>query len=58
MPDHATPCNTMTHSADTVPYLLFDSTVAGAGGSYTEPATAGCAPVPGHSLMARLVEAT
>ena len=58
MPDHATPCNTMTHSADTVPYLLYDSTVAGAGGSYTEPATAGCAPVPGHSLMARLVEAT
>jgi len=56
MPDHATPCNTMTHSADTVPYLLFDSSVAGAGGSYTEPATAGCAPVPGHSLMARLVE--
>jgi 2,3-bisphosphoglycerate-independent phosphoglycerate mutase len=57
MPDHATPCNTMTHSADPVPYLFFDSTRAGAGGSYTEPATAGCAPVPGHSLMARLVEA-
>ncbi len=56
MPDHATPCDTMTHSADTVPYLLYDSTVAGVGGSYTEPATAGCAPVPGHSLMARLVE--
>jgi 2,3-bisphosphoglycerate-independent phosphoglycerate mutase len=55
MPDHATPCNTMTHSADSVPYLLFDSTEPGAGGSYTEPATADCEPVPGHALMARLV---
>jgi hypothetical protein len=26
---------------------------AGAGGSYTEPATADCDPVPGHALMAR-----
>ena len=57
MPDHATPCNTMTHSADTVPYLLFDSDHAAAGGRYTEPATSGCAPVPGHSLMGRLVGA-
>jgi 2,3-bisphosphoglycerate-independent phosphoglycerate mutase len=56
MPDHATPCNTMTHSADSVPYMLFDSQRPGAGGRYTEPATAACAPVPGHSLMARLVE--
>ena len=55
MPDHATPCTTKTHSADTVPYLLFDSRHAGAGGSYTEPATAACEPVPGHGLMARLV---
>jgi 2,3-bisphosphoglycerate-independent phosphoglycerate mutase len=55
MPDHATPCNTMTHSADSVPFLLFDSTEPGAGGSYTEPATADCEPVPGHTLMARLV---
>jgi 2,3-bisphosphoglycerate-independent phosphoglycerate mutase len=57
MPDHATPCNTMTHSADPVPYLFYDSTRAGAGGHYTEPATAHCAPVPGHSLMGRLVAA-
>jgi 2,3-bisphosphoglycerate-independent phosphoglycerate mutase len=57
MPDHATPCDTMTHSADTVPYLLYDSARPGAGGSYTEPATAQSAPVPGYSLMARLVEA-
>jgi 2,3-bisphosphoglycerate-independent phosphoglycerate mutase len=55
MPDHATPCNTMTHSADPVPYLLYDSTRAGAGGEYTEPATTSCAPVPGHALMARLL---
>jgi 2,3-bisphosphoglycerate-independent phosphoglycerate mutase len=55
MPDHATPCDIKTHSADSVPYLLFDSTVDGPGGRYTEPATASCTPVPGHSLMARLV---
>ncbi len=56
LPDHATPCNIKTHSADSVPYLLFDSTRAGAGGRYTEPATEQCAPVPGHALMARLLE--
>jgi len=55
MPDHATPCTTRTHSEDTVPYLLFDSCRPGAGGSYTEPATAASTPVPGHGLMARLV---
>ncbi|HUI50107.1 MAG TPA: 2,3-bisphosphoglycerate-independent phosphoglycerate mutase [Acidimicrobiia bacterium] len=55
MPDHATPCNTRTHSSEPVPYLLFDSVVPGSGGTYTEPATAGCAPVAGHTLMARLV---
>jgi len=57
MPDHATPCNTKTHSADPVPYLLYDSTRTGVGGRYTEPATQRCAAVPGHSLMGRLVEA-
>jgi 2,3-bisphosphoglycerate-independent phosphoglycerate mutase len=57
MPDHATPCDTKTHSAESVPYMLYDSQRPGTGGRYTEPATAGCAPVPGHSLMARLVEA-
>jgi 2,3-bisphosphoglycerate-independent phosphoglycerate mutase len=57
MPDHATPCTTKTHNAESVPYLLFDSEKPGAGGRYTEPATASCEPVPGHSLMARLVGA-
>lgn len=56
MPDHATPCSTKTHSAEPVPYLFYDSTVVGPGGTYTEPATAHCEPVPGHSLMARLVD--
>jgi len=55
LPDHATPCARMTHTADTVPYLLYDSTRADVGGVYTEPATAHCAPVPGHELMGRLV---
>ncbi|MDQ1476739.1 MAG: 2,3-bisphosphoglycerate-independent phosphoglycerate mutase [Actinomycetota bacterium] len=57
MPDHATPCDTKTHSAEPVPYLLFDSEAEAAGGVYTEPGTALCAPVPGHMLMGRLVRA-
>jgi 2,3-bisphosphoglycerate-independent phosphoglycerate mutase len=55
MPDHATPCDTMTHNADPVPYLLFDTERPGPGGIYTESATAECDPVPGHLLMRRLV---
>jgi 2,3-bisphosphoglycerate-independent phosphoglycerate mutase len=55
MPDHATPCDIKTHSSDPVPYLLFDAQHAGPGGVCTEAGTAACAPVPGHSLMRRLV---
>ena len=55
LPDHATPCSLMTHTADTVPYLLYDSTQDVAGRAYTEPATAACDPVPAHELMARLL---
>ena len=55
MPDHATPCDIKTHSAEPVPYLLFHASQPGPGGTYTEPATAACRPVPGHSLMARLL---
>jgi 2,3-bisphosphoglycerate-independent phosphoglycerate mutase len=55
LPDHATPCSIKTHTSQPVPYLLFDSTRAAAGGTYTEPATSGCAPVPAHELMARLL---
>jgi 2,3-bisphosphoglycerate-independent phosphoglycerate mutase len=55
MPDHATPCDIKTHSADPVPYLLFDAHHAGSGGRYTEAATSACRPVPAHGLMGRLV---
>jgi 2,3-bisphosphoglycerate-independent phosphoglycerate mutase len=55
LPDHATPCTTKTHTSEPVPYLLYDSTVSYAGGSYTERAVAGRAAVPAHSLMGRLV---
>jgi 2,3-bisphosphoglycerate-independent phosphoglycerate mutase len=55
LPDHATPCALKTHTADPVPYLLFDSTRPGPGGAYSEAATAGCAPVPAHELMERLL---
>jgi 2,3-bisphosphoglycerate-independent phosphoglycerate mutase len=55
LPDHATPCALKTHTSDSVPYLLFDSTVDGPGGEYTEAATESCDPVPAHELMSRLV---
>lgn len=55
LPDHATPCALRTHVDDPVPYLLFDSTVAGAGGVYTERGVAERDPVPAHTLMGRLV---
>jgi 2,3-bisphosphoglycerate-independent phosphoglycerate mutase len=55
LPDHATPCALKTHTSDPVPYLMFDSTRDRAGRPYTEAATAACAPVPAHELMARLL---
>ena len=36
LPDHATPLRLKTHTSDPVPYLLYDSQVAGSGGEYTE----------------------
>jgi 2,3-bisphosphoglycerate-independent phosphoglycerate mutase len=55
LPDHATPCDLMTHTSDPVPYLLFDATRDGAGGVYTERGVAEQPVVPAHELMARLV---
>lgn len=55
LPDHATPLALRTHTPDAVPYLLFDSTVDGAGGEYTEAGVADLPIVPGHELMGRLV---
>ena len=55
LPDHATPLALRTHTSDSVPYLLVDSEVDGAGGVYTEAATADCTPVPGHTLMNHLI---
>jgi 2,3-bisphosphoglycerate-independent phosphoglycerate mutase len=56
LPDHATPCARKTHTAAPVPYLLFDSAVARAGGTYDERSTLHLTPVAAHMLMARLVE--
>jgi len=58
LPDHATPCALRTHTSDAVPYLFFDSTRRGPGGTYSEAATAGFRAVPGHALMPRLVATT
>jgi 2,3-bisphosphoglycerate-independent phosphoglycerate mutase len=55
LPDHATPCARKTHTSDSVPYLLFDSTVEREGGTYDEAATFHCTPVPAHLLMGALV---
>ncbi|MCU1453475.1 MAG: phosphoglycerate mutase [Acidimicrobiales bacterium] len=55
LPDHPTPLRLKTHTTDSVPYLLVDSASDGPGGTYSEPATAGAAPVPGHELMSRLI---
>jgi 2,3-bisphosphoglycerate-independent phosphoglycerate mutase len=56
LPDHPTPVALKTHTMDPVPWLLVDSAVDGPGGVYSEPATAGATSVPGHSLMARLLQ--
>jgi 2,3-bisphosphoglycerate-independent phosphoglycerate mutase len=55
LPDHATPCSLMTHTAEPVPYLLFDALRAGPGGAYTEAATSASAGVAAHELMRRLI---
>jgi 2,3-bisphosphoglycerate-independent phosphoglycerate mutase len=55
LPDHATPIERRTHTADPVPYLLVDSEVDGLGGVYSEPATAGSTPVAGHEMLGRLL---
>jgi 2,3-bisphosphoglycerate-independent phosphoglycerate mutase len=55
LPDHATPIDLRTHTADPVPYLLVDSGIEGPGGVYTEAATAGCAPIAGHEMLGRLL---
>jgi len=55
LPDHATPVALRTHTSDPVPYVLVDSEADGAGGVYSEAATADSPPVPAHTLMGRLV---
>ncbi len=55
LPDHPTPVALRTHTSDSVPYLLVDSAEDGPGGTYTEAATAGCEPVPGHEMLGRLL---
>jgi 2,3-bisphosphoglycerate-independent phosphoglycerate mutase len=56
VPDHPTPVRLRTHTTDPVPYLLVDSDIDGPGGTYSEPATARATPVPGHTLVHRLVQ--
>jgi len=55
-PDHATPLLLKTHTSATVPYVLVDSRLDGAGGEYTELGTAQSEVVPGHELMSLLLQ--
>jgi 2,3-bisphosphoglycerate-independent phosphoglycerate mutase len=55
LPDHATPCALKTHTANAVPYLLYDSSNVGEGGVYSEAGTAANPPVDAHELMGRLL---
>jgi 2,3-bisphosphoglycerate-independent phosphoglycerate mutase len=55
LPDHATPLHLKTHTSDAVPYLVYDSTVRGPGGQYTERFAADRPVVVGHELMARFL---
>lgn len=55
LPDHATPVALRTHTADPVPYLLFDATEPQPGGTFTEEAVANLEPVPAHTLVKLLL---
>ncbi|MEZ5380344.1 MAG: 2,3-bisphosphoglycerate-independent phosphoglycerate mutase [Microthrixaceae bacterium] len=55
-PDHATPVALKTHTTEPVPYLLVDSEVDGPGGVYTEEGVADAPVLPGHRLMAELLQ--
>ncbi len=56
LPDHATPLGLRTHTPAPVPYMLFDSTAGGAGGTYSEAAVRSRPLVQGHTLMGRLLK--
>lgn len=59
MPDHPTPLDTMTHSAEPVPYIIYDSRVKKSGiSSFTEKnaAAAGIFVEHGPDIMKKLLE--
>jgi 2,3-bisphosphoglycerate-independent phosphoglycerate mutase len=56
LPDHATPCALRTHTAEPVPFVLYDSERDGPGGCYTEAAVQDAPGVDAHELMGRLLE--
>ena len=59
MPDHPTPLDTMTHSAEPVPYIIYDSRVKKNGiASFTEKnaAATGIFVEHGPDIMKKLLE--
>lgn len=55
LPDHATPLDRRTHTAEPVPYLLAGAGVEEQGGQYCEAAVAGAPVVAGHQLIRALL---
>jgi 2,3-bisphosphoglycerate-independent phosphoglycerate mutase len=59
MPDHPTPLETMTHSSEPVPYLLFDSRVKRSGAKRfceTSAKASGIFVEHGPDIMEKLLE--
>ena len=57
LPDHPTPIKVKTHTANPVPYLLYDSRkTEETGNCYSEEAGAHLEPVKGHELLKILFE--
>lgn len=57
LPDHPTPIRCRTHTADPVPFLLYDSTAAGRGSKFSEQAAreSGWYIPNGYALIAKLI---
>ncbi len=59
-PDHPTPLSLKTHTNDPVPFLIYDSTKAGAGTSlgFSEKtaAASGLVIEPGYTMMKKFIE--
>lgn len=56
LPDHPTPVSLRTHTADPVPFLLYDSRTDGTGGIFDEIHTSALPLTPGEEMLDMLLE--